>query len=729
VKIVKFKKLGLENFGCYQNKIELEIEDGKMVIICGPNGIGKTTIFDSISFSLYGVTSKGLKAKDVVNNKTKKNCHTYLEFSIDQENYRIDRYYSHVKYRNTAIMTRDNIPYKKGPAEVNNEINKILMPLKLFNNSIMFGQKVKTFFTDLNDTDQKEIFRKILRLDDYIRYHKQTVELIKEIDKTISDNNNSIIINTNMIESYKCEIELLLKEKQDSEKTKVNKIYEYNEQIKLINQRLESFKCESSQYENSENELKITDGTLNEYRTQLKELEIQFKNIVEQIQAKAKNKQLEISNKSSQMESEEINKFNVTLNELNSEINKLDSDFQNKWSEWDKERAVAYSEIELLKSSIKNIEDEKQKFTDSVINVDISICPTCHQKIDGKTIDDLKDYIKLLNDKINKNINEIEDKKLIINIVINKINKFKPIYEKTKLELCDKKQEANEKRRNNINQIKRRLNNALIKLKEMIMTKVKDETENIRNEKIEINNFINELEKQYKNIEDGYIKYIKLKNSITDFEFQIRKYNELIKIKEDEKFDYSRILLYKNKISDHTFKIQELEKEGLRVKKRLEILNCWKEAFSKSGIESMLIDESIPFMNGRVNEYLETLSFGRYVLSFDTVKQLGNKKEYRDKINLNVLDNESLADSRDQFSAGQTRILDIAIILTLCDLQSMTQGIRFNLMLFDEIFDSLDDDNIIRVAKLLRSLTKDRSIYIITHRHIDQIDADDELKL
>jgi len=134
-------------------------------------------------------------------------------------------------------------------------------------------------------------------------------------------------------------------------------------------------------------------------------------------------------------------------------------------------------------------------------------------------------------------------------------------------------------------------------------------------------------------------------------------------------------------------------------------------------------------MNNRVKEYLDEISFGRYVLTFDTVKRLGSKDEFRDKISINVLDSESLSDSKEKFSGGQNRILDIAIILTMCDLQSVIQDVSFNVLLMDEIFDSLDNDNTIHVAKLLRKLTKNKSIYIITHQHIDQIDCDEEIHL
>jgi len=728
MKTVNFKKWSLENFSCFQEKMEFEVNNEKLTMISGKNGVGKTTIFDAISFTLYGITSKGLRGNDVVNTKIGKNCHTSVSFSIDEIDYLADRYYAHSRMRNTAILKRDGVPYKKGPTEVNHEIERLLMPYKLFNNSVMFGQKVKTFFTDLDDTKQKDIFRKILRLDDYVLYHKKSGEFIKEIDGLLTTNVNGRLINKNLIDSYKRETSLLIIEEQYFGELKTQKITEYKEQTKIINSKLQTLNSDIVVYAECENSLKSLNENHNKYQSQLKELEIQFKNIVEQIQSKAKNKQLEMSNKASQMISEETNKFNIKLNKIDSEINRLDSEFRVQWMKWDKERAIALSEIESLKTQIEIVETEKEKFMDSVINADISTCPTCNQDIDEKTIDDLKKYINSLDEKINQNKNDIENRKLIIDKVIEKIDKYKPVYEKTKYELDQKKLDYNTERRENNKNIQDRLNAALEKLKEMVMSRVQEQTENIRKDKDEINSVVNDLMKERTVAEDGYMKYNQLKNSITDNEFQIRKYNDLIKSKSEEKFDKSRTQMYIDKIGNHELENQKLEKEALKIKKRFEILTFWKEAYSKSGIESMLIDESIPFMNERVNEYLEKLSFGRYSLTFDTVKQMGGKDEFRDKIHLNVLDNVTLSDSREKFSGGQTRILDISVILTLCDLQSSIQDVKFNLLLFDEIFDSLDDENILKVSKLLRTLTKDRSIYLISHRHIDQIDVDEELK-
>ena len=141
----------------------------------------------------------------------------------------------------------------------------------------------------------------------------------------------------------------------------------------------------------------------------------------------------------------------------------------------------------------------------------------------------------------------------------------------------------------------------------------------------------------------------------------------------------------------------------------------------------MLIDEAIPFMNETITKYLDLITNGRYLVSFDTLSET-KAGEFRDKISVNVLDTHTKANQRTQLSGGQTRIIDIATILTLGDLQSNINNVKFNILIFDEIFDSLDDENIGYVSKVLNKLKKEKAIYIISHQHQDQLEADEILK-
>ena len=53
---------------------------------------------------------------------------------------------------------------------------------------------------------------------------------------------------------------------------------------------------------------------------------------------------------------------------------------------------------------------------------------------------------------------------------------------------------------------------------------------------------------------------------------------------------------------------------------------------------------------------------------------------------------------------------------------------RTNIIILDEIFDSLDSKNIEYVSTVLRKMTKGNSINIISHTQIDQLDVDDTLR-
>jgi len=209
------------------------------------------------------------------------------------------------------------------------------------------------------------------------------------------------------------------------------------------------------------------------------------------------------------------------------------------------------------------------------------------------------------------------------------------------------------------------------------------------------------------------------KNNITNCEL-------LINNKSNEKFDDSVLIsngLKLRELRNKRLELNILEKEKNEL---IEIYYFWKTGYSMSGIPSMLIDEAIPFMNERIRFYLDQIG-ERYVVSFDTLNK--NKGgEFKDKISINVYDSVTKANNRKQLSGGQTRIVDISTILTLRDLQSKIRDMKTNIIILDEIFDSLDTKNIEYVSSVLRNMTKGNSINIISHSQIDQLDVDETLR-
>jgi len=179
---INFQEVGMENYGPYISPMILTFKNNNLTLITGPNGIGKTMALDSIPFSLYGITSKGAKGDDVVNNTVGKNCKTWVKFQVNTDQFLVTRFHKHSKGGSTVILNKNGVDIKKGQREVSIEIERILCPRKTFMNTLMFGQKVKDFFTDLGDADKKEIFRRILDLDAYTSYYDEAKKMIDKLE-------------------------------------------------------------------------------------------------------------------------------------------------------------------------------------------------------------------------------------------------------------------------------------------------------------------------------------------------------------------------------------------------------------------------------------------------------------------------------------------------------------------------------------------------------------------
>jgi len=197
---INFEQWGGENFCNFIEPISMKVEQGKVVLITGPNGSGKTTLFELLSYVLYGVTSKGLKGSDVVNERIQENCSTWAEFTIGEDKYRGERYCKHKKFKDNVLLYKNGQEWKIGHREVVAEIDRIFLPHKLFMNILFFSQKVKSFFTELPDGDQKEIFRKVLGLDDYLLYYKEATKRFDLAETDITKVKNSQVVTTRLIE-------------------------------------------------------------------------------------------------------------------------------------------------------------------------------------------------------------------------------------------------------------------------------------------------------------------------------------------------------------------------------------------------------------------------------------------------------------------------------------------------------------------------------------------------
>lgn len=246
--MIKLLNIQVEGFCSIVEPQTLSLNVGGTVLIKAPNGYGKTTLFSSISWGLFG---KNLKGKTEVNTWKKYRPSDYsgtkvvVTWESDKGVFQVIRCQNYTKKLedgakggNRVILIQDGDPVKvKGKLKIQEMINQNLgCSFELFTSSIMFGQGMKRLIQESN-ADKKKIFEEIFNLE-YLT-----------VAKTIAqDERNQVYSQYRKLEaeaqSLEKEIKLLersyheLKEKEDSW-TKIN-----NEAISKQKKKLKQLKEE-----------------------------------------------------------------------------------------------------------------------------------------------------------------------------------------------------------------------------------------------------------------------------------------------------------------------------------------------------------------------------------------------------------------------------------------------------------------------------------------------------
>ena len=243
---VRFKTLEIENFRCHK-ELTFNFEPNRFCVITGPNGAGKTSVLDSVCYCLYDETTKGRKGDDVIRKRSGKNMSITIDFSIDNDEYRIENYRKHFKHRDGKVLIKNgSVISGANRAETNKRIEDILMPKDVFLNCLLFSQYINKPFTELTDSGQKSIFDRMMGFTKYNEYSDNCKVLIKKCVETISKLQESVLLLAPSLERGR---ELLHNEQKSKEEFINNQGiikkrigYEISEKLSLCNTLKEEVK-------------------------------------------------------------------------------------------------------------------------------------------------------------------------------------------------------------------------------------------------------------------------------------------------------------------------------------------------------------------------------------------------------------------------------------------------------------------------------------------------------
>ncbi len=205
-------KLVMTAFGPYDEETVIDFtkfDQQRLFLITGKTGSGKTTIFDAITYALYGESSGGSRKPDTFrchNSPDERKTSVVFEFEYKGKQYKIERCPAYSYHKKIGRKTKENggvalyLPnddVEEGERSVGNAVKNLLgIDYAQFRQIVMLAQGQFEKLLHANSSEREVIFRKIFDTTKYSAFQDQLRErtnaLRKEYDTSLTVYNQNL---------------------------------------------------------------------------------------------------------------------------------------------------------------------------------------------------------------------------------------------------------------------------------------------------------------------------------------------------------------------------------------------------------------------------------------------------------------------------------------------------------------------------------------------------------
>lgn len=371
--------ISIRNFKSYGNNLQkLQFsKDGALILIKGKNGNGKSSLLESIDFSLFNIV-RGKNSKRVPNyilpNRNNKNLETEINFiNWNGDNITINRKLNPKSFK---ILVNDIDNTNKYDLMTQEQKDDLLgIEYNTYKSLVSLNLADFANFINLDTDTKKKLLNKLFNLDEVDNYLSITKELLKNIYKKKDAIETMIIANNNSIKTYNDNIQVILEKSGLLDKDKIKGIMlEYKNEYIPLNHEIKELRIN---YDSIINEIKIKSDILNIKRNKISEDQFTLNDI---------NKKVEIfkngscpycgSNLSDNHHTIELNKLIEDQNDLKKNMLDLKRSYndlrieisskiddKNKLNNDINEKSIR---LKFLISNLKDLKDNYNKGTDSI---------------------------------------------------------------------------------------------------------------------------------------------------------------------------------------------------------------------------------------------------------------------------------------------------------------------------------------------------------------------------
>lgn len=205
-------RLMMSAFGSYADCTEIDFKDVSdgLFLITGDTGSGKTTIFDAITYALYGETSGGVRSGSMMRSQyAKAEVPTYVEYEFAYRDetyvvrrnpdYTTEKILKNGKVTNPKILSKVELTFGDGSAfmgkkaETDEKIVSIIgLDVNQFTQIAMIAQGDFKKLLFAKSDERKLIFSKIFRTNIYSRLQENLKQKSYVMDGLIAENRRAV---------------------------------------------------------------------------------------------------------------------------------------------------------------------------------------------------------------------------------------------------------------------------------------------------------------------------------------------------------------------------------------------------------------------------------------------------------------------------------------------------------------------------------------------------------
>ncbi len=167
--------------------------------------------------------------------------------------------------------------------------------------------------------------------------------------------------------------------------------------------------------------------------------------------------------------------------------------------------------------------------------------------------------------------------------------------------------------------------------------------------------------------------------------------------------------------------LARVRRELREAKAERQLYGHLRRAFSKNGIPSLIVEETLPEVEDRANRLLERLDGGRTRVALETLKdkKTGGTKETLD---IRITDGAGLPRAYEMYSGGEAFRVNFALRLALAQMLAERAGTRIRTLVVDEGFGTQDREGLAALVGAIHAVQDDFDLILVI-THLDELKA------